>query len=128
MNVRKSDIARQLSRKIGASQGQATELVDLVFRLLRDTMETGEEVLIQGLGHFAIKDKAPWTGRDPQTGESIGIDGKRTVAFKVSKSLKDDIMSRYGHRLMDDGKEDLSQPPKKGTYKALNYFINNTNY
>ena len=46
-----------------------------------DALAAGERVAIAGFGTFGTKQRAPRTGRNPRTGESIAITASRTPAF-----------------------------------------------
>ena len=86
-------------------------------------MSKGEKVKISGFGNFSIRDKATRVGRNPQTGDAMEISARRVLSFKPSQVMKEDVTSRYAHRLDNDGKEDTSVPPRDGSNKALSSFI-----
>ena len=62
-------------------------------------------------------------GRNPQTGQAMEISARRVLTFKPSQILKEDITSRYAHRIDDKGNEDMSLPPKEGVPRALSSFL-----
>ena len=125
MSLTKLDIVEKVYRDMGASRKEATQWVELVFQIIKDTLAKGEKVKISGFGNFSIKDKAARNGRNPQSGEPMKILARRVLNFKTSQVLKDDIMSRYAHRINSKGEEDRSISPKEGSRRALNSFINN---
>ena len=53
------------------------------------------------------------------------ISARRVLTFKPSQVLKEDITSRYSHRINDKGEEDKSVLPKEGSDRAINSFISN---
>ena len=126
MSLTKSGIAQKICQEVSLPRKQANDLVDLLFSILRGRMAQGETIKIFGLGNFFVRDRASRIGRNPKTGSPMAIEARRVPVFKVSKALKGDIMSRYAHRLDDDGKEDTSLPPRQGEERALSSFINNT--
>ena len=81
---------------------------------------------ISGFGNFSIRDKATRVGRNPQTGQAMEISARRVLTFKPSQVLKEDITSRYGHRIDDKGKEDPDLAPKDTVPRALSSFFNST--
>ena len=127
MSLTKSDMVEIISRELGPSKKMATNLVELIFNVLKEQLARGGPVNIMGLGSFVVKEKAGRIGRNPQTGATMRIVARRAVAFKASNILKEDIMSRYAHRLRPDGGEDLHRPAKQGQDKTLKFFINNDN-
>lgn len=126
MSLTKADIVERVYKEAGFSKKEASDLVDLVFKVIKDTLARGEKVKISGFGNFSIRDKSTRTGRNPQTGQAMEISARRVLTFKPSQVLKEDITSRYAHRLDNSGKEDKSQAPKDGPDRALSSFMSNS--
>lgn len=127
MSVTKADIVERVYKEAGFSKKEAADLVDLVFKVIKDTLARGEKVKISGFGNFHLKDKDDRVGRNPQTGDAMMISARRVLTFKPSQILKEDITERYRHRIDDDGNEDTSIPPKEGKPRALSSFLNDNN-
>jgi len=66
-------------------------MVETVFSIIKNTLETGEKIKIAGFGNFVVKQKADRRGRNPQTGETITIAARRILTFKPSQVLKNAI-------------------------------------
>ena len=126
MSLTKADIVERIFKEAGFSKKEGAELVDLVFKIIKDTLSKGEKVKISGFGNFSIRDKATRVGRNPQTGEAMDISARRVLTFKPSQVLKEDVTIRYAHRLDEKGNENKSLPPKEGTARALSSFMSNT--
>ena len=84
----KADIFEKVSTKLGLSKKESSELVEAVFSLIKNTLESGEKLKIAGFGNFEVKPKADRRGRNPQTGETITIEARRILTFKPSNVLK----------------------------------------
>lgn len=125
MSVTKADIVERVYKEAGFSKKEAADLVDIIFKVIKDTLSRGEKVKISGFGNFSIRDKATRMGRNPQTGEAMPISARRVLTFKPSQILRDDITERFKHRIDKEGKEDLTLPPKEGKPRALSSFLNN---
>lgn len=123
MSVTKADIVERVYKEAGFSKKEAADVVDLIFNVIKDTLSRGEKVKISGFGNFSIRDKAMRVGRNPQTNEPMNISARRVLTFKPSQILKDDITTRYKHRIDKQGKEDLSIPAKDGKPRALSSFL-----
>lgn len=123
MSVTKADIVERVYKEAGFSKKEASDLVDLVFKVIKDTLARGEKVKISGFGNFSIRDKATRVGRNPQTGDAMNISARRVLTFKPSQILKEDITDRFQHRLDDKGNEDKTQAPKDTKPRALSSFI-----
>jgi integration host factor subunit alpha len=126
MSLTKADIVERVYKEAGFSKKEASDLVDLVFKVIKDTLSRGEKVKISGFGNFSIRDKSTRVGRNPQTGEAMEISARRVLTFKPSQVLKEDVTVRYGHRLDEKGNEDKAIPAREGTSRALSSFISNS--
>jgi integration host factor subunit alpha len=87
----KADIVEKIYEKVGFSKKESAELVELVFDLIKNTLESGDKIKIAGFGNFVVKEKADRRGRNPQTGEEITISARRILTFKPSQVLKASI-------------------------------------
>jgi len=125
MSVTKADIVERIYKEAGFSKKEAADLVDLIFKVIKDTLARGEKVKISGFGNFSIRDKATRVGRNPQTGSAMNISARRVLTFKPSQILRDDITDRFKHRIDKEGNEDKSIPGKEGKPRALSSFLNN---
>jgi integration host factor subunit alpha len=86
--VTKADIVEKVYQKIGFSKKEASELVEMVFNQLKDTLCVGDKVKISGFGNFVVRQKKERVGRNPQTGEQIKISARRVLTFRPSQVLK----------------------------------------
>ena len=94
----KADIIEQIYEKVGFSKKESSEIVELVFDTIKETLEKGEKIKISGFGNFVVRAKRSRTGRNPQTGEAIEISARRVLTFRPSQVLKhalnkDDVIS-----------------------------------
>jgi integration host factor subunit alpha len=69
------------------------DIVEAVFKILKDSLKNGEKIKISGFGNFSVRVKRPRRGRNPQTGDDIEISARRVLTFKASQILKDYINS-----------------------------------
>lgn len=84
----KADIVEKIYEKVGFSKKDSAELVELVFDIIKSTLETGDKIKIAGFGNFVVKEKADRRGRNPQTGQEITITARKILTFKPSQVLK----------------------------------------
>jgi len=87
----KIELAKQLHQGLGIRQKEATDHVEALLNLIKESLEKGENVKISGFGIFEVREKKARRGRNPQTGESITIDPRRVLTFKPSTILKQSI-------------------------------------
>jgi integration host factor subunit alpha len=84
----KADIAEKIQAKTGFTKKDSAELLEAVFSIMKETLESGENIKLAGFGNFEVKQKADLRGRNPQTGEAITIEARRILTFKPSNLLK----------------------------------------
>lgn len=84
----KAEIIEKIYSKIGFSKKESSELVEMVFDTIKDTLQKGERIKISGFGNFVVRQKRSRIGRNPQTGESIEIVARRVLTFRPSQVLK----------------------------------------
>ncbi len=84
----KADIVEAIYEKIGFSKKESSEIVELVFDTIKETLEKGEKIKVSGFGNFVIRSKRPRIGRNPQTGEEIEISARKVLTFRPSQVLK----------------------------------------
>jgi integration host factor subunit alpha len=86
--MRKVDIANEINAKVGVPKNEATDIVELTLDLVKSVLKKGEAVRIAGFGNFIVRSKGPRKGRNPRTGEEIGITPRRVVTFRPSQIFK----------------------------------------
>jgi integration host factor subunit beta len=73
---------------------------------MSQTLASGDRIEIRGFGSFSLHYRAPRIGRNPKTGESVGLSGKHVPHFKPGKELRD----RVNASLQADSTEQGSAP------------------
>ncbi len=105
--VTKADIVEKVYNKIGFSKKEASELVEMVFNSLKETLQKGEKVKISGFGNFLVRGKKERVGRNPQTGDQIKISARRVLTFRPSQVLKAMLNGEdYEHLIGKEEEED----------------------
>ena len=84
----KADLINIVARKLEITQVQAGIIVEAALRSIVNALQTGQEVEIRGFGSFRFRNRAPRKGRNPRTGEEIGITPRRVVTFRPSQIFK----------------------------------------
>lgn len=76
------------------------------------TLASGDRIEIRGFGSFSLHYRAPRIGRNPKTGESVGLAGKYVPHFKPGKELRDRVNSGLDAEMaISEGANDLQNPP-----------------
>ncbi len=58
---------------------------------MSNTLAQGYRIEIRGFGSFSLHYRAPRIGRNPKTGESVGLSGKYVPHFKPGKEMRDRV-------------------------------------
>lgn len=80
--------------------------VKTMLEQMSQTLASGDRIEIRGFGSFSLHYRAPRIGRNPKTGESVGLSGKHVPHFKPGKELRD----RVNASLQADSAEPGSAP------------------
>jgi integration host factor subunit alpha len=86
MTITRKEFAAILGKEAYFSEKRSADFVDLVFEIMAE--QRGEKIKISGFGNLTVRKKRARTGRNPQTGERMGISARRVVTFKPSHLLR----------------------------------------
>ena len=89
MNIQ--DLATLVSEEARTTKTQAQVVVKDLFDKIGEALARGEEVRIPSFGTFVVKERKERKGRNPFNGEEITIEASKTVSFKASKHLKEQV-------------------------------------
>lgn len=91
MTLTKADVIERIRSNNDLTKKQSTDILEATIGLIKDTLVSGEDVLIVGFGKFRVKEKAERKGRNPATGEDKIISARRVVTFKCSGILRNKV-------------------------------------
>ncbi len=90
-SVTKSDLIETVAQKLHLPKGKAELIVNCVFDSMEESLKKGERIEIRGFGSFEIRHYKAYEGRNPRTGDPVGVQPKRLPFFKVGKELKERV-------------------------------------
>ena len=79
--------------------------VKTIIEQMAETLAAGERIEIRGFGSFSLHYRAPRIGRNPKTGESVGLPGKHVPHFKPGKELRDRVNAGLQREQEQGGQE-----------------------
>ena len=88
MALTKAQIIEEVRTRNGFTLKKSTKTVEALLEIMKQTLESGEDVLISGFGKFCFKDKKERRGRNPATGEDLMLGPRKVVTFKGSGKLR----------------------------------------
>lgn len=89
--MNKADIINKVHETLGGTKVDAEKAVETVIDSIVDSLKSGDEVSIAGLGIFSAKMRNSRTARNPRTGETIEVPKMRVPKFRAAKALKDAV-------------------------------------
>ena len=85
------DLVEKVAATISCTKADAERAVEAIIDMITNTLKSGQEVSVAGLGIFEAKTRAGRMGRNPRTGQTIQIKEMRVPKFRASKTLKDAV-------------------------------------
>jgi integration host factor subunit alpha len=89
MALTKAGIIQSITQQTGLTKNRSSQAVEKLMELMKETLASGEDVLISGFGKFCVKEKSKRRGRNPATGDPMMLSARRVVTFKCSGRLRD---------------------------------------
>lgn len=93
-------IAERFREKIGCSNKEGKELLEMILEEIKRTLEEGADVKISGFGKWKVRVKQSRRGRNPHTGTSLEIASRTVVTFHPSDKLRDSV--NYSERAQQE--------------------------
>jgi DNA-binding protein HU-beta len=89
--MNKTQFVSRLAEKTKLTKADADRALNGVIEIITEQLKGGDKVNLTGFGSFSVGERAPRTGRNPQTGQPIDIPAARVPKFKAGKILKDSV-------------------------------------
>ena len=90
MALTKNDIVAAV-HELGFTKKKSVDVIESLLEIIKNALETSEDVLISGFGKFCVKQKGSRRGRNPATGQDLILRERRVVTFKCSGKLRNKI-------------------------------------
>ena len=89
MTTTKKDLALRISEKLGVKKQLAYEVVDTLFKAMRESLIKGNRIEIRGFGVLGVKNTKPKpAARNPRTGEIVYVPARNKSYFKAGVLIK----------------------------------------
>jgi len=90
----KSELIERIAERQSQLSAKDVELaVKSMVEQMAQTLAGGDRIEIRGFGSFSLHYRAPRLGRNPKTGEAVGLSGKYVPHFKPGKELRERVNS-----------------------------------
>lgn len=107
----KSELIERIAERQSQLSTKDVELaVKSMVEQMAQTLATGDRIEIRGFGSFSLHYREPRLGRNPKTGEAVGLSGKYVPHFKPGKELRE----RVNLSLQEAAEVDLAEGRREG--------------
>jgi integration host factor subunit beta len=72
----------------GLRVDEIERVADVFFDEIAQRLADGGRVELRGFGAFSTREREPRKGRNPRTGETVEVPGKRVPYFKPGKEMR----------------------------------------
>ena len=91
MTLTKAQIIDSIQNQTGFPKNKSSEIVETLLEIIKNTLASGEDVLISSFGKFCVREKGERKGRNPATGNDMMLRSRKVVTFKCSGKLRNKI-------------------------------------
>ena len=91
--MRKADLISKISDKTGIPKVDVLVTLETMFKEIKSTLSSGENLYIRGFGSFIIKKRAAKIGRNIKKNVAVSIPEHFIPAFKPAKEFVQEIKS-----------------------------------
>ena len=88
MSLTKSHLIDAIADQIGFPKNHSSEILETLLEIIKQALESADDVLISGFGKVCIKEKGERRGRNPSTGEDMMMKPRKVVTFRWSRKLR----------------------------------------
>ncbi len=89
--MRKADLINQISDKTGIPKVDVLVTLETMFKEIKATLSSGENLYVRGFGSFIIKKRAAKIGRNIKKNVAVNIPEHFIPAFKPSKEFVEEV-------------------------------------
>ena len=87
--MNKTELIAVVAEKAELSKKDAEKAIKAFTDAVSEELVKGGKIQLVGFGTFEVAERAAREGRNPKTGETMPIAGRKTPKFKAGKALKD---------------------------------------
>ena len=94
--MNRSDLIKRIAQKHEQLPPKDVEwAVKMMIGHLSQALADGTRIEIRGFGSFSLRYRAPRTGRNPKTGEAVGLSSRYIPHFKPGKDLRERVNAAF---------------------------------
>ena len=86
--MNKTELIAEISESVNMNKRAVECVLAATLESITNAMLRGDTVQLFGFGTFEVKDRAPRTGRNPKSGNTVHIAASRSPVFRPAAALK----------------------------------------
>lgn len=87
-SVHKNEFIKAVAERANVTQADASRVVTATLKLITETLQAGDKVVLTGFGTFEMRQRSARKGINPQTRKPITIGSSATPGFTASSTFK----------------------------------------
>ncbi len=87
----RSELIEHIAESRKLSQQDVELSVKTLLEQMSGALAQGGRIEVRGFGSFSLNYRPPRIGRNPRTGDLLGLGGKYTLRFKPGKALRERV-------------------------------------
>ena len=87
----KAEIVEAIYEKTDKNRADVRNVVEKLLDIMKQAIKKDNALLLSGFGKFEAYDKNARKGRNPQTDESIMLDARKVVVFRLSRKFRAEL-------------------------------------
>ncbi|MCA1668462.1 MAG: HU family DNA-binding protein [Thermomicrobia bacterium] len=89
--MHKNEFIKTVAERANVTQADASRVVSATLKLISQTLQEGDKVVLTGFGTFEMRRRSARKGINPQTGKPITIAPSATPGFTASSTFKTQV-------------------------------------
>ena len=89
MTLTKFHLIDAIAEQNGFPKNRSSEIFETLLKIIKRSLESGDDVMISNFGKFCVKEKRERMGRNPSTGEDMMMRPRKVVTFRWSGKLRE---------------------------------------
>ncbi|MBT5231346.1 MAG: integration host factor subunit beta [Methylococcales bacterium] len=92
----KSELIERIANKqTHLAHKDVEDAVKNILDHMSQALADGDRIEIRGFGSFSLHNRPPRVGRNPKTGETVSLPGKKVPHFKPGKELRERVNTKF---------------------------------
>jgi len=87
VTVNKAFLIESITSHHSLSKNRSAKLINSIIEILKNSLESGEEILISGFGKFVVKQIKDGRSRSPVVHGHVDLQAEKVLRFKCSPVL-----------------------------------------